>query len=183
MDFRFTEEQEKLRQRVRAFLEDEINKGYWEQEVDAVRHSVNPEFSKRAAAAGFVGSTWPKKYGGQGLTYTDRLIITEEMLLYGAPIAGHWVGERQVGPCILTFGTEEQKEDFLPRMVKGDVFFALGFSEPNAGTDLASVQTRAVKDGDDYIINGQKIWTSRAHDAAYIWLLARTDPNARNTRV
>ena len=122
--------------------------------------------------------TWPKKYGGQGLTYTDRLIVTEEMLRYGAPMAGHWLGERQAGPCLLTFGTEEQKEEFLPRMARAEIFFGLGFSEPNAGTDLAAVQTAAVKDGDYYIINGQKTWTSRAHDAEYLWMLVRTDPHA-----
>lgn len=178
MEFKFTEEQEKLRQKVRSFLEGEIKKGLWQPEVDAVRHTVDREFSRRAAAAGLVGVTWPKKYGGQGLNYTDRLIVTEEMLRYGAPMAGHWVGERQAGPCLLTFGTEEQKEEFLPRMARAEIFFGLGFSEPNAGTDLAAVQTLAVKDGDYYIINGQKTWTSRAHDAEYLWVLVCTDPHA-----
>lgn len=178
MEFRFTEEQEKLRKRLRDFLEDEIKKGLWKPEADAVRHTIDRAFSKRVAAAGFVAVNWPKKYGGQGLTFTDRLIITEEMLRYGAPIACHWLGERQVGPCLLKFGTEEQKEEFLPRMARAEISFALGLSEPNAGTDLASVQTSAVRDGDYYRINGQKVWTSRAHDADYIWALVRTDPNA-----
>lgn len=178
MEFKFTEEQEKLRQKVRSFLEGEIKKGLWQPEVDAVRHTINREFSRRAAAAGLVGVTWPKKYGGQGLNYTDRLIVTEEMLRYGAPMAAHWMGERQVGPCLLKFGTEEQRQEFLPRMARAEISFGLGFSEPNAGTDLASVQTLAVKDGDYYIINGQKTWTSRAHDADYLWMLVRTDPHA-----
>jgi len=178
MEFKFTEEQEKLRQKVRSFLEDEIKKGLWQPEVDAVRHTINREFSRRAAAAGLVGVTWPKKYGGQGLNYTDRLIVTEEMLRYGAPMAAHWMGERQVGPCLLKFGTEEQRQEFLPRMARAEISFGLGFSEPNAGTDLAAVQTLAVKDGDYYIINGQKTWTSRAHDADYLWMLVRTDPHA-----
>ena len=178
MEFKFTEEQEKLRQKVRSFLEDEIKKGLWQPEVDAVRHTINREFSRRAAAAGLVGVNWPKKYGGQGLNYTDRLIVTEEMLRYGAPMAAHWMGERQVGPCLLKFGTEEQRQEFLPRMARAEISFGLGFSEPNAGTDLAAVQTSAVKDGDYYIINGQKTWTSRAHDADYIWMLVRTDPHA-----
>jgi len=178
VELRFTEGQEKLRQKARSFLEDEIKKGLWEPEVDAVRHTIDREFSQRIAAAGLVGVNWPEKYGGQGLTYTDRLIITEEMLRYGAPIAAHWMGERQVGPCLLKFGTEEQRQEFLPRMARAEISFGLGFSEPNAGTDLASVQTSAVKDGDSYVINGQKTWTSRAHDADYIWMLVRTDPNA-----
>lgn len=178
MEFRFTEEQEKLRQKVRRFLEDEIRQELWQPTVDGARHTVDRSFSQRAAANGFVGITWPKKYGGQELTYTDRLIITEEMLRYGAPIAGHWVGERQVGPCLLAFGSEEQRQEFLPQMVRAEILFGLGFSEPNAGTDLAAVQTTAIKDGEYYVINGQKAWTSRAHDADYIWMLVRTDPKA-----
>lgn len=178
MEFRFSEEQERLRQRVTTFLDDEIKQGRWVPRVDAVLHGVDPEFSRRAAVAGFIGVTWPKKYGGQGLTYMDRLIITEEMLFHGAPIAAHWVGERQVGPCLLSFGTEEQRQEFLPRMAKAEISFSLGFSEPNAGTDLAAVQTTAVRDGEYYVINGQKIWTTRAHVADYLWMLVRTNPKA-----
>lgn len=178
MDFRFTEEQEKFRQDVRTFLEEELKKGTFKPEVDATHNSFDREFSRKLAARGWVGLTWPKKYGGRELSYIHRLIYSEEMLRYSVPWAAHWVGERQVGPAILLFGTEEQKQEFLPRMVRTEIFFALALSEPNAGTDLAAVTTSAIRDGDYYVLNGQKIWTSRGHLADFLWALVRTDPQA-----
>ena len=178
MDFSFSDEQNKFRQEVRDFLEDEIKKGYWEPTVDSWIHTFDPEFTKRVARKGWIGLTWPKEYGGQGCSHVDRLILTEEMLKYGPPAALHWFNDRQIGGAILSFGTEELKQEFLPRIVKGEMYFGIGMSEPGSGSDLASLQTKATEDGDDYIINGQKTWTSCAQFAEYFYIVARTDPDA-----
>jgi len=182
MDFSFTEEQKKFRQGVRDFLEGEIRQGLWEPTCDAWIQAYNPEFTKRVAQKGWIGLTWPKEYGGQGRSYIDRLILTEEMLRYGAPAACHWFPDRQVGGSIVTFGTEEQKKELLPKILRGEAYIGLGMSETEAGSDLASLQTRAVEDGDDYIIDGQKTWTSGGSFVNYFYLLARTDPEAPKHR-
>jgi alkylation response protein AidB-like acyl-CoA dehydrogenase len=178
MDFGFTEEQNKFRQEVRHFLKEEIKKGYWEPACDAWIQGFDPEFSKRVAQRGWIGLTWPKEYGGQGLSYVDRLILTEEMLRYGAPAACHWFADRQIGGSIVTYGTDEQKRELLPKIIAGEAYIGLGMSETEAGCDLASLQTRATEDGDDYIINGQKTWTSGGSFVNYFYLLARTDSEA-----
>ncbi|MFP3898177.1 MAG: acyl-CoA dehydrogenase family protein [Dehalococcoidia bacterium] len=182
MDFGFTEEQNRLREEVRRFLEGEIESGYWKPACDAWIQGFDPGFTKRVADRGWIGLTWPKEYGGQGRSHTDRLILTEEMLRYGAPAACHWFGDRQVGGAILSFGSEELKKEFLPRIARGEAYFGLGMSEPGAGSDLASLQTRAVEDGDYYVINGQKTWTSCAYFAHYFDVYARTDPEAPKHR-
>jgi len=182
MDFGFTEEQNKFRQEVRHFLEEEIKKGYWEPACDAWIQGFDPEFSKRVAQRGWIGLTWPKEYGGQGLSYIDRLILTEEMLRYGAPAACHWFADRQIGGSIVTYGTDEQKRELLPKIIAGEAYIGLGMSETEAGCDLASLQTRAIEDGDNYIINGQKTWTSGGSFVNYFYLLARTDPEAPKHR-
>ena len=182
MDFSFTEEQIKFRQEVRDFLEAELKAGYWEPSCDAWIQGYNPEFTKRVAQKGWIGLTWPKEYGGQGKGPIERLILTEEMLRYGAPAGCHWFADRQVGASILAYGTEELKAEFLPGIIKGELYFGLGMSEPGAGSDLASVQTRATEDGDYYIINGQKTWTSCAHFAHYFYIIARTDSDAPKHR-
>lgn len=182
MDFGFTEEQNKLRQEVRSFLQDEIKKGYWEPACDAWIQDFDPEFTKRVAHRGWIGLTWPKEYGGQGRSYIDRLILTEEMLRYGAPAAYHWFADRQIGGSVVTYGTEEQKRELLPKIIAGEACIGLGMSETEAGSDLASLQTRAVEDGDDYVLNGQKTWTSGGSFVNYFYLLARTDPEAPKHR-
>jgi len=182
MDFGFTEEQNRFRQEVRSFLEGEIKKGYWEPTCDAWIQGFDPEFSKRVAQKGWIGLTWPREYGGQGLSYIDRLILTEEMLRLGAPAACHWFADRQIGGSIVTYGTDEQKRELLPKIVAGEAYIGLGMSETEAGCDLASLQTRAIEDGDDYIINGQKTWTSGGSFVNYFYLLARTDPDAPKHR-
>ena len=182
MEFTFTEEQKKLRQEVRKFLEEEIRQGLWQPTCDAWIQSFDPEFTKRVAQKGWIGLTWPKEYGGQGRSYIDRLIVTEEMLRYGAPAACHWFADRQIGGSIVTFGTEEQKKELLPKILRGEAYIGLGMSETEAGCDLASLQTRAVEDGDDYIIDGQKTWTSGGSFVNYFYLLARTDPEAPKHR-
>jgi alkylation response protein AidB-like acyl-CoA dehydrogenase len=122
--------------------------------------------------------TWPKRYGGAERTYLDRLIVTEECLRAGAPVAAHWFGDRQIGPALLAHGTEEQKSFFVPRIVRAELSFCVGMSEPGAGSDLASLATRAELSGQDLVVSGQKIWTSFASEADYCYLVARTDPGA-----
>jgi alkylation response protein AidB-like acyl-CoA dehydrogenase len=175
MDFKFTEEQDKLRGEVRDFLEGEIKQGLWQPTCDAWIMAYDPEFTKRVAAKGWIGLTWPKEYGGRGRSFIDRLIVTEEMLRYGAPAACHWFADRQIGGAIVHYGTDEQKKEILPKILKGEAYVGLGMSEPEAGSDLASLKTRAAEDGDDYIIDGQKVWTSGGSHMNMIYLVARTD--------
>ncbi len=182
MDFRFTEEQEAFREEVRSFLEEEIRNGSFEPHCDAWIIDYSPEFTRKVAQRGWIGLTWPKEYGGQGRSFIDRLILTEEMLRYGAPAACHWFADRQIGGGVLAHGTEEQKRELLPKIVKGEAYVGLGMSEPEAGSDLASLKTRAVKDGDDYIIDGQKMWTSGGKYMNYIYLVARTDSTVAKHR-
>ena len=182
MEFGFSEEQERFRKEVRDFLEGELEKGSFEAEDDAWVIGYSPEFSRRLGERGWIGLTWPREYGGGGLSYLDRLIYTEEVLRYGAPVGAHWFAERQIGPSILAYGTEEQKEEFLPRITQGELIFGLGLSEPEAGSDLASVRTLALEKDDCYVINGQKVWTSGAHHSDYVYLVVRTDPDAPKHR-
>jgi len=178
MDFKYSEEQQKFRKEVQDFLEGELKQGLWQPSCDAWIMGFDPEFTKRVAQKGWIGLTWPKEYGGQGRSYVDRLILTEEMLRYGAPAGCHWFADRQIGGSILEYGTDEQKREFLPMILRGEARVGLGMSEPEAGSDLASLKTRAIEDGDGYIIDGQKVWTSGANQMNWIYLVARTDPDA-----
>lgn len=177
MDFRFTPEQESFRKEVRDFLESEMAKGIFKPRCDAWIIGHSPEFSRKIGEKGWIGMTWPKEYGGQGRSYLDRLVLTEELLRYGAPVAAHWFSDRQIGPSIITYGTEEQKKEFLPKIINGEIYFGLGMSEPEAGSDLAALNTRAVEDENGFVLNGQKVWTSGAHSFNYIYLVVRTDPD------
>jgi alkylation response protein AidB-like acyl-CoA dehydrogenase len=177
MEFLLTEKQKQLRQQVQRFLEDERSAGRFEPHCDSWGLGFDPGFSKRVAAKGWIGLTLPTEYGGQGKGPIDRLVLTEELLRYGAPCGAHWFSDRQVGPCLLDYGTEEQKKNYLPRICRAEIFFALGLSEPEAGSDLSSVKTMARKDGDHYVISGQKVWTSGAHLMTHIYTLLRTDPD------
>ena len=135
------------------------------------------ELIRRIGADGWLGVAWPEEYGGKGYTPVENYIFFNEAQKAGCPIP--FLTTNTVGPTLRQFGTEEQKAHFLPKILSGDMFFSIGYSEPGAGSDLASLQTRAVKDGDEWVINGQKLYTSLAWDADYIWLAARTDPEAR----
>ena len=177
MDFRLTEEQEKFRKEVRDFLEGEKTQKLWEPSIDSWIMAYDPEFTKRVAAKGWIGLTWPKEYGGQGRCAFDRLILTEEILRYGAPAACHWFADRQIGGSILKYGTEQQKRELLPKIMKGEMYVGLGMSEPEAGCDLASLKTQATKKDDHYVMNGQKTWTSGGKYMNYLYLLVRTDPS------
>ena len=182
MDFRLSEEQNRFRQEVRNFLEGEIKQGLWEPTCDAWIMAHDPAFTKRVSQKGWIGLTWPKEQGGQGRSFIDRLILTEEMLRYGAPAACHWFADRQIGGAIVHYGTEEQRRELLPLILKGEAYVGLGMSEPEAGSDLASLKTKATEDGNDYIIDGQKVWTSGGSRMNWIYLLARTDPTAPKHR-
>jgi alkylation response protein AidB-like acyl-CoA dehydrogenase len=176
MDFGYTEEEEKFREELAKFLDkeltEEIARQNWEDE------GVGPEareFSKKLVANGFLGMSWPKEYGGKGLSHTYDFILLDELgKRWGAHVPLD-VGYTMVGPTILRRGGEELKNEFLPRIVNGEIEFCLGYSEPNAGSDLASMQMRAEEQADYYLINGQKTFNTEAHYSEYHWLAARTD--------
>lgn len=170
----FTAEQEQFRQEVRAFLQQHIEAGTFQTKCDSWLSGSEPSFSKIVGDENLIGLTWPKEYGGQARSSIDRYILTEEFLAAGAPVAAHWIADRQTGPLLLRFGTEEQKQYFLPKIVAGECYFAIGLSEPNSGSDLASVRTRAEKVDGGWLVNGAKTWTSNAHDAHYMVTLVRT---------
>ena len=178
MDCRDSPEQARLRADVRAFAAADPALAARPFLEDGWIAGFDPEFSRRLAARGWIGMTWPKQYGGGERSYLDRLIVTEELLLAGAPVAAHWFGDRQIGPALLAHGTPEQKRELVPRIARAEVSFCVGMSEPNAGSDLAALATRADLAGDEFVIRGQKIWTSFASHADYCYLVARTDPDA-----
>jgi len=169
LEFRFSPEDEAFRQEVRAFIKAELPK---------VREGES--FTKKLAQRGWLTMSWPKEYGGEGVPHIRQLVYNEEMAYNRAP--GQTMGADRVGPTIILFGTDEQKSRFLPAIARDEITWCQGFSEPGSGSDLASLQTRAVRQGDNWVINGQKIWTSNAQQADYIILLARTDPDAPKHR-
>lgn len=137
----------------------------------------DPEFSRKMGEAGFIGMVWPKKYGGHERTSFERYVMLEEMLVAGAPVGAHWVADRQSGPLLLRFGTEEQRQKYLPPVTRGEMFYCIGMSEPDSGSDLASVRSKAVKVDGGFLITGRKIWTSGAHTAHVMIGLFRTGSN------
>jgi len=167
---------EVLRTQVRAFLSEEQAAGRFTPCCDNWLGGFDPDFSRRLAARGWLGMTLPREYGGHGRTALERYVVNEELLAAGAPVAAHWVGDRQTGPSLLRYGTEEQKRFFLPKLVRGEVFFAIGMSEPGSGSDLASVRTRAERVDGGWEITGTKLWTSNAHRADWFFVLARSAP-------
>jgi 3-oxocholest-4-en-26-oyl-CoA dehydrogenase alpha subunit len=138
--------------------------------------TVYQDTVRQMGADGWLTLSWPQEYGGRGGSALDQLIFTDEAAVAGAPVP--FLTINTVGPTIMQFGTPEQRAFFLPRIAAGELHFSIGYSEPGAGTDLASLRTRAVRDGDDYVINGQKMWTSLIQYADYVWLACRTDPDA-----
>ncbi len=136
--------------------------------------AFDAEFSRRLAQRGWVGVTLPKAYGGAELDAFSRFVLVEELLAVGAPVAAHWIADRQSGPLILKFGSDAQKQAHLPRICRGEIFFCIGMSEPNSGSDLASVGTRAVKTDKGWRLNGRKIWTTNGHKCDYTIALVRT---------
>jgi alkylation response protein AidB-like acyl-CoA dehydrogenase len=175
----FTPEQKKLRQEIRDYYRDlftpELSRAF-EAEREEMGGPVFREIVGRLGRDGWLGIGWPVEYGGQGRTPIEQFIFWDETYRARAPLP--IIPVNTIGPTVMQHGTEEQKREILPRILKGELFFGVGYTEPGAGTDLASLQTRAVRDGDEYRINGQKVFTTHAHDCDYIWLAARTDPAA-----
>jgi alkylation response protein AidB-like acyl-CoA dehydrogenase len=180
MDFRFTPEQDAFRAEVRAFMQREWSPLAEEAEAEREGFIHNQRFAERLAENGWLTMAWPKEYGGQGADYITQTIFREESSYFRAPDGGQ--GPRMVGPMLIVHGDEEQKRRFLPPISRAEVFWCQGYSEPGAGSDLASLQLRAARDGDDFVLNGQKIWTSNAHKANWIHVIARTDPEAPKHR-
>jgi alkylation response protein AidB-like acyl-CoA dehydrogenase len=169
-------ELEALRTEVREFLNAETD---WHPNSD-FNAGASPEFSKRFAAKGWIGMTWPKEYGGGGRSFLERYVVTEELLAAGAPVGCHWIADRQSGPLLLKFGTEAQKQAFLPGIISGESFYSIGMSEPDTGSDLASIRTSAVQVTGGWCLNGSKIWTSNAHLNHFMVTLVRTAPATEN---
>ena len=171
-------ETEALRAEVREFLRDTVR----DPAVGRARSwgGHDQEFSRKVGARGWIGMTWPKKYGGHERTFLERYVVLEEMLAAGAPVSAHWVADRQSGPLLLRFGTEEQRERFLPAITRGELAFAIGMSEPDSGSDLASIRTRAERVPGGYKVNGSKVWTSNAHKSQYMIALFRTATDAKD---
>ncbi|UPJ71375.1 acyl-CoA dehydrogenase family protein [Bradyrhizobium sp. 187] len=172
-------EADAMRRKVRAFLKEERDNGRYAAHRTSWS-TFDPEFSKRAAKAGFIGMTWPKRYGGGEYSNLQRFVVTEEMLAAGAPGGAHWIADRQSGPQILKHGSERARELILPRIAAGECYFGIGMSEPDSGSDLAAARTKADKVEGGWVINGTKIWTSNAHRVHYLIVLARTEPPSEN---
>ena len=177
MHIAYTEDQQRLRDELREYysglLTDDVRRDLLHE------HGVGPvtrRIVKQMAADGWLGIGWPVEYGGQGRSQLEQFIFFDESMRLGAPVPMLTINT--VGPTIMEFGTDSQKEFFLPQILAGEIHFCIGYSEPEAGTDLASLRTKAVRDGDEFVINGQKMWTSLASDADYCWLAVRTDQDA-----
>lgn len=174
----YTDEQEALRSELRQYYADLLTPDV--QEELARSEGIGPavrRLVRQMGRDGWLGIGWPKEYGGQGRSAIEQFVFFDESMRAGAPVPMLTINT--VGPTIMNFGTEEQKERFLPRILAGEIHFCIGYSEPSAGTDLANLKTRAVRDGDEYVINGQKMFTSLAGGADYVWLAARTNPDAK----
>ena len=164
-----------LRRAVRAFLDETRARGIWQPAGDfATSHSA--AFSRALGLRGWIGMTWPRRYGGHERSMLERYVVTEEMLVAGAPVAAHWIADRQSGPLLLRFGTEAQRREFLPAIAAGECFFCIGMSEPDSGSDLASIRTRAEPVDGGWRLTGRKVWTSHAHRSHYMIALCRTGP-------
>ena len=183
MEFRFTAEEEVFRAEVRQFLKEELPTAWYDQfdtesELGAEQQSeFGRQFNKKLAQRRWLTMPWPLEYGGLKASIMQQMIYNEEMAYNGAP-TGLNMGVAWVGPSLMIYGTDEQKKRFLPAIANHEEIWCTLYSEPSAGSDLASLQTRAVRDGDEWVINGQKIWTSGAHRSDWGWLAARTDPEA-----
>ena len=208
MNWTDTKEQEEFRIAVQKFIKERLPGYYVKKSKDPAGTDLQPdengiqyhedwqhdlalgsdeakkgakEWAEALAENGWSAPHWPKEYGGGGLSSMEQFIFKQELALHGAPLVGG-SGVAMLGPTLIHHGTEEQKREFLPKTLNGDILWAQGYSEPGAGSDLASLQTRAVKDGDNYVVNGQKIWTSQGHKATWFFMLVRTDPEAPKHR-
>jgi acyl-CoA dehydrogenase len=171
-----------LRKEVRAFLAEEIAAGTFDPHKPQREDSDNPEFSKRVGERGWLGMTWPKKYGGHERSFLERYVVTEEMRVANAPVRRFFVADRQSGPVLLKYAPEHIKMDILPRICRGEVCFSIGMSEPNSGSDLFAARTKATKTDGGWLINGSKIWTTSAHMADYMIAIFRTSAPTKENR-
>lgn len=172
MDFAWTPAQTALRELARDVATDAVRR--FGRHNDSWINGFSKEFAKELAALGWIGMTWPAEFGGGGRPPIDRLIVAEELISAGAPIAAMWFADRQMGPTLIAYGRPDQQAELLPRILSGDTTWCIGMSEPDAGSDLASLATSARLDGDEWVIDGQKIWTSFAEVADYCYLICRT---------
>jgi acyl-CoA dehydrogenase len=170
---------EALRAEVRAFLAEQMAGVPVSKRVRNWAGS-NPEFTRAMAARGWIGMTWPRRYGGHERSSLERYVVLEEMLAAGAPVGAHWVADRQSGPLLMRFSPEVLAPRYVPKIVRGEAYFCIGMSEPDSGSDLASIRTRAVRSSDGWVINGRKVWTSRAHHAHFMIVLVRTGASGEN---
>ena len=185
MDLTYPAEAEAFRKEIRAWLEENLPPGWGDASLEMSaeeRARFNEGWPKKLFEGGWICAAWPREYGGTGLSTMEGVVLSEEFARLKAPLRADFFGDTLVGPTLLQWGSEEQKRQFLPLIARGEITWCQGFSEPGSGSDLASLQTRAVRDGDDYVINGQKIWTTGAWKADWIHLLARTDPDAPKHR-
>jgi alkylation response protein AidB-like acyl-CoA dehydrogenase len=181
MDMSYPDDAEEFRTEIRAWLEQHLPAGWFEpgyEMSEDERKRFNASWPKELFEGGWICATWPREYGGKGLTTMQGVVLAEEFARARAPMRGDFFGDTLVGPTLLQWGTEEQKREFLPGILQGRTRWCQGFSEPNSGSDLASLKTTAVLDGDEWVINGQKVWTTGGHHADYCFLLTRTDPDA-----
>ena len=181
MELDYSPEDEAFRLEIRSWLKENLPKGWFDpgfEMSNAARKKFNDEWPNKLFEGGWICATWPKEYGGKGLSTMQGVVLSEEFANAKAPMRADFFGDTLVGPTLLQWGTEEQKKEFLPQILNGSMRWCQGFSEPNSGSDLASLKTSAVLDGDEWVINGQKVWTTQGHHADYCFLLTRTDPEA-----
>jgi alkylation response protein AidB-like acyl-CoA dehydrogenase len=182
VDFSLTPEQEQFRRQVRDFIQEHLTPEL-RDELDREQYSIGPlgkKFIRLMGQQGWLGIGWPREYGGQGRGAIEQWLFLEEMDLESLPTGGLTLSS--AGPTLMRVGSDQHKREYLPGILSGEIEFAIGYTEPDAGSDLASLQTRATREGDSYVINGRKIYTSAAHHSTHIWLLARTDPQAPKHR-
>ncbi|MFM7095042.1 MAG: acyl-CoA dehydrogenase family protein, partial [Actinomycetota bacterium] len=181
MELTYPADAQEFREEVRAWLRENLPAGWFDPgfEMSADdRRKFNESWPAKLYGGGWICATWPKEYGGKGLTTMQGVVLAEEFAAAKAPMRADFFGDTLVGPTILQWGTEEQKKEFLPKILSGQMRWCQGFSEPNSGSDLASLKTEAELDGDEWVINGQKVWTTQGHHADYCFLLTRTDREA-----
>ena len=182
MDLTYPPEAEQFRTEIRGWLTDNLPDGWFDEgfsQTPEEKKAFNEAWPAKLYGGGWICASWPKEYGGKGLSTMENVVLAEEFARAKAPMRADFFGDTLVGPTILQHGTEEQKKYFLPKIMKGEMAWCQGFSEPDSGSDLASLKTTAVLDGDEWVINGQKVWTTQAQFADYCFLLARTDPDVK----
>jgi len=181
MDLTYPPEAEQFRKEIRSWLEENLPDGWFDEGFELTggeRKAFNEAWPSKLYEGGWICAAWPPEYGGKGLSTMENVVLAEEFARAKAPLRADFFGDTLVGPTILQWGTEEQKKEFLPKILNGEMAWCQGFSEPNSGSDLASLKTTAIRDGDEWVISGQKVWTTQAQFADFCFLLARTNPDA-----